>query len=348
MLGRIFIWTGIGCAGLFGLFVLLGIVGLVFFSNSEDSATARMDSSDSSNSGITKMSNSDSEHGETANEPARTSSSEAADGGTAKISSPKSEDKALNKGEGLQPKIFEDSQGRKDFYAIYIPPSLAESDQALYGIAVQEYPGRGDGGVIAKFYGDEDDAENASCYKKPNDSGFYAPCNGTPHDHYSSYLGFVMLSKGIRVFSRSYTDAEALDAVVSGWDHDATAPDILVERASFYNVPVNTYTKLVRVADPLDVSTLRACTYARFLYTNARTVGSLDAPDVINVGFILGDEPVPNQWNPHTDVPENRISMNPHTLHVFNFDAPNQASWSFKITGGWDEESAAPTCQQEE
>ena len=250
--------------------------------------------------------------------------------------------------------IFEDSQGRKEFYMVYVPPVQAGSDRLLYDIAIAEYPGRGSQLVIADFFEDADDAEAAACYEAIKGSNLSKPCNGKTSVEYPSHVGFVALGPEVRFIYRSFADPLALDAKLDSWDVERP-PRTLAEINSpvwnVINVPVITVDFDVGVLPGTDSSTYRLCTDAYSVY-KLFAQRKTDQVDILTIHFLMGDE---NKIRRLANTiltsrePQTRISIRPYHNQNRYSDRPDfdQANITVRLNGPWDSSSPPPTCQME-
>ena len=251
MLGRIFLWTGIGCAGLLGLIVLLAIISIVVFPDSEDSGEV-----------ATNVQESESEV----------------------------EGAGKKKEQPSEARVFEDSQGRKDLYTVYVPPDMAASDHELYAIAMREYPERGEQ-VQASFFTDVGDAEAAACYEQQKNKTVFLPCDGRTSVEYPTHEGYVILTPESRIIYRSFPYLDMLEAELESWEV-AKPPLPLKEldspKWSETNIPVITVDFDIAVRPGSDSSIHRLCTDAYSVY-KLFSQRETQKVDVLTVHFLIGD-----------------------------------------------------------
>lgn len=116
--------------------------------------------------------------------------------------------------------VFDHSQGGNAFF-VYVPEQTVRSDMDFYRIAFGEYQKRGGDRFVAFFYSDIQDAEDASCYKKPDKHGFPRPCDGALSTQYSSLMARVSLEEESRSLTRYSPSPNELAAELDdwGWGH---------------------------------------------------------------------------------------------------------------------------------
>ena len=242
----------------------------------------------------------------------------------------------------LEPHVFEPTQGQKHFYTVYVPEDMIGSDRDLYAIAAREYPGRGEQ-VGARFFTDIGEAESAACYDKPNKAGFSLPCNGKEDGDYPSHWGYIHLTPTSRIMIKTFLNRSALDAALSHWELEEPVSKPLVLGTVSGNVP-SKVDFTVRVPTETEATMQRLCSDAHTLYQEeSQLVGTRH--DTVNVHFLIGDRAENDRWlgSPFLGrKPITKISFRPNR---FSRNQIDQANWTFRMNGAWDEGSPIPTCQ---
>jgi len=269
--------------------------------------------------------------------------------------SPPVETETSNNGEPPpEIQIFEDSQGRKEFYMVYVPLGQAGSERLLYDIAIAEYPGRGSQLVVADFFEDADDAEAAACYEAVKGSNLSKPCNGKTSVEYPSHVGFVALGPEARFIYRSFADPLALETELDSWDVERplrTLAEINSPGWNEINVPVVTLDFNVGVLTDTDSSTYRLCNDAYSFYKLVAQ-RETNKVNILTIHFLMGDE---NKIRRLANTifmsrePQTRISIRPYHNQNRYSDRPDfdQANITVRLNGTWDSSSPPPTCQME-
>lgn len=253
------------------------------------------------------------------------------------------EAKSLSEYSLTEPQIFEPTQGQKHFYTVYVPEEMAGSDRELYAIAVKEYPGRGKE-VNASFFTDIEEAAASACFDKPNEADFMPPCNGKFDGEYPSHWGFIHLTEESRLLYKTFLNRTALDSDLSGWDLEEPVSEPRVRGSIVSSVPVWTVDYSVTISTEAEATMQRLCTDAHFLYKSESQRDVTSRRDAINVHFLIGERAENARWlkdSPLERRPITKISFRPYQVSK----DVDQAHWSLRVNGDWDEGSSTLTCQ---